>query len=206
MCNLYRMTKTTDEVSKWFDAESTAHGTNIAAEIYPGYPGLVIADAKLRSMTWGFPLSRKGANGQLLKPKPVNNARTDKLHGYFWRPSFEQRRCLIPISAWAEAQGERGSMTRTWMSMPQTDMFACAGVWRSSEEWGNVYSMVMVGSSGDAAQIHSRMPVILAPEHYDQWLGADVNAAMALCQPWSGGLVIDPTTEPWSKQSQANLL
>ena len=30
-------------------------------------------------MTWGFPLVLKGKNGQPLKPKPVNNARTDKL-------------------------------------------------------------------------------------------------------------------------------
>jgi len=79
MCNLYRMTKTADEVAKLFDAVNAAAGTNLGVEIYPGYPGLVLESGHLRQMNWGFPLQVKGAKGQPLKPKPVNNARTDKL-------------------------------------------------------------------------------------------------------------------------------
>lgn len=30
--------------------------------------------------------------------------------------SFGNRRCLIPLSAWAEVQGPRGAMTRTWQN------------------------------------------------------------------------------------------
>jgi hypothetical protein len=67
-------------------------------------------------MTWGFPLLLKGKSGQPLKPKPVNNAREDKLGTAFWRASFERRRCLIPVTAWAEAEGAKGAMTRTWYS------------------------------------------------------------------------------------------
>ncbi len=88
-------------------------GTNFGEQVYPGYLGLVIADGELRQMTWGFPLVMKGKTGQPLKPKPVNNARTNKLDSYFWRSSFEQRRCLIRISAWAEAQGVKRAKTRT---------------------------------------------------------------------------------------------
>ena len=86
-------------------------------EVYPGYPGLVVANGELRSMTWGFPLVLKGKNGQPLKPKPVNNARADKLDGFMWRYSFQERRCLIPVSAFAEAEGEKGAKTRTWFSL-----------------------------------------------------------------------------------------
>jgi putative SOS response-associated peptidase YedK len=57
-------------------------------------------------MNWGFPLIMTGRNGQKLKPKPVTNARDDKLSTAFWRASFESRRCLIPVSAWAEPEGE----------------------------------------------------------------------------------------------------
>ncbi len=64
-------------------------------------------------MTWGFPLAMKGKSGQPLKPKPVNNARTGKLDGGFWRPSFQARRCLIPVTEFAKAEGERGAITRT---------------------------------------------------------------------------------------------
>ena len=59
-------------------------------------------------MTWGFPLVLTGKQGQKLKPKPVNNARTDKLQTAFWCDSFARRRCLIPVSEWAEAEGQKG--------------------------------------------------------------------------------------------------
>ena len=206
MCNLYRMTKTTDEVGKWFDAQNAAQGANFGGEIYPGYPGMVITEGQLRSMTWGFPLQRKGAKGKPLKPKPVNNARTDKLSRFFWRSSFEKRRCLIPLTGWAEAQGPKGAMTRTWLSVADADQFACAGIWRSSDEWGDVYSMVMTEAAGPAAEVHSRMPVLLAPENYTEWLSSDPAAAIELCRSWTGDLTISRTDESWSRISQKTLL
>ena len=93
MCNLYRMTKATAEIAHLFVARA-GQGANFAAEVYPGYPGLVVAEGEARMMTWGFPLALKGKSGQALKPKPVNNAREDKLGTAFWRASFERRRCL----------------------------------------------------------------------------------------------------------------
>jgi len=141
----------------------------------------------------------KGKSGQSLKPKPVNNARTDKLDGFFWRSSFEERRCLIPVSAWAEAQGSSGSMTRTWMSLPDQELFACAGVWRESDEWGFCYSMVMTDSAGSAAaDVHSRMPVLLHPEDYEGWVSGSPADARALCKPWDSDLAIDRTDQPWA--------
>ena len=136
MCNLYRMTKNVSEVAAWFAAVEGAGGANFAAEVYPGYTGLVVAEGAVRAMTWGFPLVLKGKQGQPLKPKPVNNARTDKLESFFWRHSFAERRCLIPLTGWAEAQGAKGRMTRTWLSLPDAPLFAAAGVWRQSEDWG----------------------------------------------------------------------
>jgi hypothetical protein len=60
---------------------------NAGEMVYPGYPGLVVAEGRIRQMTWGFRLTLKGKSGQPLKPKPVNNARADKLDGFMWRYS-----------------------------------------------------------------------------------------------------------------------
>jgi hypothetical protein len=151
-------------------------------------------------MTWGFPLVLKGAKGQPLKPKPVNNARTDKLESFFWRHSFAERRCLIPLTGWAEAQGAKGRMTRTWLSLPAAPLFAAAGVWRQSEEWGACYSMVMTDSAGTvAAEVHERMPVLLAPDDYPRWLSAEPQDALTLCRAWEGALAIDRTSESWRR-------
>ena len=69
MCNLYRMTKGTAEVAKLFEVVADL-SANYAQEVYPGYPGLVVAQGRARAMTWGFPLVLKGRQGQPLKPRP----------------------------------------------------------------------------------------------------------------------------------------
>lgn len=200
MCNLYRMTKTASEVAAWFDAVEGAPGANFAEEVYPGTTGLVVTEGAVKTMVWGFPLVLKGKQGQPLKPKPVNNARTDKLSTFFWRHSFEERRCLIPLTAWAEAEGPKGQMTRTWLRLPDPPLFAAAGVWRDSEEWGACYSMVMTDSAGsDAAEVHSRMPVLVAPADQADWLTASPEEALALCRSWPGALTIDRTAQSWVK-------
>ncbi|WP_394726805.1 SOS response-associated peptidase [Altererythrobacter sp. GH1-8] len=208
MCNLYRMTKGKDEVAAWFEAIEALGGANFGDEVYPGYPGAVVAEGILRQMTWGFPLVMKGKQGQPLKPKPVNNARTDKLDSFFWKFSFAERRCLIPVTAWAEAEGVKGSKTRSWLSLPDSELFACAGVWRGSDEWGNCYSMVMTDAAGVAAQVHTRMPVIVGPENYAVWTDGSPEAARELCVPWAGEIAIDRTDQPWTKGGavQQNLL
>lgn len=203
MCNLYRMTKGRDEVARWFDARDEATGANFGEEVFPGYPGLVVAEGAVRQMTWGFPLAMKGAKGQPLKPKPVNNARTDKLDSFFWRDSFANRRCLIPVTAWAEAEGNRGAKTRTWLSRPDVDMFAVAGVWRESREWGSVYSMVMTESCGVAAQCHERMPVLLDEVAWTRWTEGTYSEALSLCQPFEGEIAIDRTAQGWSQATAA---
>lgn len=207
MCNLYRMTKTTAEVADWFKYRDAIAGANFGSEVYPGYPGAVLVDGRLTTMTWGFPLQHKGAKGQPLKPKPVNNARTDKLDSFFWKHSFEERRCLIPLTGWAEAEGPKGGKTRTWLSIPDAELFACAALWRESDEWGASYSMVMTDAGGAAAEVHSRMPVLLRPDDYEVWTGGSPDEARALCRAWPGNLNIDRTDQPWAGgASQSSLL
>ena len=135
MCNLYTTRRSAAEVATFFGvSEPDVNSFNVQAEVYPGYPGMVVRDdggrRTLQAMTWGFPLALKSKKtGLPLKPKPVNNAREDKLGTAFWRDSFAKRRCIIPVDGWCEAEGESGRMTRTWYSLPGDDPIAVAGVW-----------------------------------------------------------------------------
>ncbi|WP_225008836.1 SOS response-associated peptidase [Novosphingobium percolationis] len=200
MCNLYRMKASAQEVGHLFGAVPV-EGANVGTEVYPGYPGFVVAGGQVRRMTWGFPLALKGKQGQPLKPKPVNNAREDKLRTSFWRDSFERRRCLIPVSAWAEAEGEKGRMTRTWYSLPGEELFAVAGLWRPTAEWGDAYSMVMVEGCPSMADVHDRMPVVLAGEDRARWLNGDPIEAFALCRTWANPLAVDRTQDRWASRT-----
>lgn len=203
MCNLYRMTKGTAEIARLFRVEDRMAGANLSAEVYPGYPGAVVAEGTLRRMTWGFPLAMKGAKGQPLKPRPVNNARSDKLSGFMWRYSFEERRCLIPMTGWCEAEGAPKSkggagMTRTWLRLPDREVFAAAGIWRMTPEWGEAYSMVMTDSCGAAAECHTRMPVLLAERDHEAWLRGSPEEALALCVPYEAEVAVERTAERWA--------
>jgi len=199
MCNLYRLSKGPAEIAKLFAAKSDPPG-NAGESVYPGYPGYVVAEGRVRQMTWGFPLTMKGKSGQPLKPKPVNNARTDKLDGGFWRPSFQARRCLIPVSEFCEAEGEAGAKTRTWFSLPNDEIFAVAGLWRDTAEWGPAYSMVMTDACAHVRGVHDRMPVILAEQSWANWLDGPPDDARLLCQPYLAAMSVRRTDEPWVRR------
>ena len=205
MCNLYRLNRSAAEITNLFGAQPE-HGANFGEEVYPGYPGLVIAEGRARAMVWGFPLALKGKQGQPLKPKAVNNTRTDKLGNSFWRPSFIARRCLIPVSAYAEAEGEKGRMTRSWFALPDDPVFACAGIWRPTAEWGAAYSMVMTDACVQIGPVHGRMPVILRPDQHDTWLSGSPQEAFEMCLPYAGAIIAERTDQPWAARKSGALI
>nr|WP_159832237.1 SOS response-associated peptidase family protein [Novosphingobium sp. TCA1] len=199
MCNLYRMNTPTQEIAKIAGAADVA-GANFAAEVWPGYPGVVAVGGTLRVMSWGFPrhaVSKK--TGKPLKPTATNNARDDKLRGNpMWRDSFRDRRCLIPVTQWCEPEGPRGQNTRTWYSLPDQGMFVVAGIWRPTDEWGDAYSMVMVDGCEQMSDVHDRMPTILRREDWDLWADGTPDEAFNLLQTWNEPLLVDRTDEPWA--------
>jgi len=205
MCNLYKMTKTVDEVARLFGAVAGPPG-NAGDMVYPGYPGIVVAPdggtLRVRQMVWGFPLALKGRNGQPLKPKPVNNIR--ELTSFMWRyvaPRAENR-CLIPLTGFCEAEGEWGAKTRTWFTVKDRPIFAWAGMWKISDEWGPVYSGLMTDCNEVVRPVHDRMPVLLHEEDYDLWLRGSLDDVIAFqdrCFP-DELTSIERTADPWFKR------
>jgi putative SOS response-associated peptidase YedK len=60
--------------------------------------------------------------------------------------------------------------------------------------------MVMTDSATSAAaQVHERMPVLLAPADHARWLAGSPQDALALCRPWPGPLTIERTAESWRR-------
>jgi putative SOS response-associated peptidase YedK len=215
MCNLYTTKKSAAEVAAYFRAE-TPRQFNAGDEVVPGWPGMVVREVEgsrvLESMTWGVPLPMKSKKtGLPIKPKPVNNIAD--LTSFMWRhiaPKPENR-CLIPLTDFAEAEGEKGSKTRTWFRYRGQPLFAWAGMWRDSAEWGPVYSGLMTDCNEAIRPVHDRMPVLLHPDEYDTWLHGSIDnviAFQARCFP-DDLIEMERTPEPWLRRSaapQENLL
>lgn len=206
MCNLYTVRKSAAEVAAHFGVEAPA-SFNTPEETLPGYPGMVVRQAEgariLQSMVWGFPRPMKSKKtGLPIKPKPVNNIAD--LGNFMWRgiAPKPQWRCLIPLTGFAEAEGEKGKMTRTWFHMKDQPIFAWAGMWRMSDEWGAVYSGMMTDANKAVAPVHDRMPVLLRPQEYDEWLHGsleDVTAFRDRIFP-PELIEMDRTSELWSRR------
>lgn len=57
------MTKPNSEVARWFDAIDQLGGANFGEEVFPGYPGAVVAEGALVSMTWGSRSAARARKG-----------------------------------------------------------------------------------------------------------------------------------------------
>lgn len=191
-----------------FGARRGARFNEGPIEVHPAQPGTVIrlegGERVLEQMTWGFPHyphGKIGKRGKPLKPTPVNNARFDKLQ-QFWKrwAAYPSQRCLIPTARYAEAVGEPGKMTETWLSIQDQPIFAWAGLWSVSDEWGAVYTGVMTDNAPELSEIHDRSPVILDPEDWDTWLHAPLADLYRFNSPYpAAAIVIEHTSQPWHR-------
>ena len=204
MCNLYTASKSVAEVAALFRAQVPLP-FNTPGDILPGMPGMVVREEAgqriLQSMVWGFPLRLKGMKPES-KPKPVNNfadLRKPMWIGLARKPEW---RCLIPVTSFAEAEGPKGSKTRTWFGVRDQPLFAWAGLWRKSVEWGDVYAGVMTDCNEAIRPVHNRMPVLLHPEDHDQWLHGsfeDIAALQDRCFP-DELITMERTADLWVKR------
>lgn len=207
MCNLYQLRKSAAEVAAHFGVDSPVQ-SNAGEEVYPGYPGMVVREEAgarvLQSMVWGFPLRLKGMSPSA-KPKPVNNVADLTKPMWVGLARKSEWRCLIPLTGFAEAEGAKGAKTRTWFSVKDAPLFAWAGLWRDSAEWGPVYSGVMTDCNEAIRPVHDRMPVLLHRDDHDRWLHGsfdDILGFQARCFP-DDLIVMERTDEPWVKRKGA---
>jgi putative SOS response-associated peptidase YedK len=94
-----------------------------------------------------------------------------------FRDAFEHRRCLVPTDGFFEWE-KKGKVKQPWRIGPAEDgLMALAGVW---ERWrapdGGVvrsYAVITTGANELVAPLHDRMPAVIPPEEFTEWLDAD---------------------------------
>lgn len=197
MCNLYAMTRNVEAIRNLFRvAHNRAAPVEPLPAIFPGHIAPVVRSAadgerELVAMSWGFVLPQPGR-----APRRVTNVRDDKIRASrFWRESFEERRCLVPASSFAEPR-QVTPATWCWFALTGEEprpLFAFAGIWR---RWHGpvkkdgpavdleTYSFMTTTPNPLVATInHERMPVLLDSEaDFATWLDGTPEEAYSLAR------------------------
>ncbi|TKS60043.1 MAG: hypothetical protein EWM72_01728 [Nitrospira sp.] len=108
-----------------------------------------------------------------------------------FRSAFKKRRCLVIATGFYEWQVQGRTKQPMWIGLQSKRPFAFAGLW---EHWTpaegeplETCTIITTEPNDLMAPIHNRMPVILAPTSYDQWLDPtvqQVESLKALLRPY----------------------
>lgn len=203
MCNLYSQTRNQKPIRDLFKVNlKRAVVFAPMAAILPAWHAPVVrlaedGERELVNMSWGFVHSQPGRS-----PKRVTTVRDDKIMTDFWRPSFEQRRCLVPATSFCEPDDRRSEGARAtwrWYALKGDEPrppFAFAGIWqryRGPIKKGarpvvlDVYSFITTPNGGIASINCERTPVLLTTdEERDTWLRGSPDEARMLIRPIEG--------------------
>jgi putative SOS response-associated peptidase YedK len=183
MCNLYRLRAPPDQVREllfYFEE----HDFPPRSYVSPGSPiAIVRADRGVRQLAlvrWGFVPSwaKEVAPG-----RPLTNARIETvLEKASFRTAVRRRRCLIPADGYYEWSCKQAFR----VARADGEPFAFAGLW---EHWMGAdgseletAAIVTAAALPPVAAVHSRMPVIVAPQLHHDWLAnerVEAEAAIA---------------------------
>ncbi len=195
MCNLYAMTRPRDAVRQIFRVarDQTANQGALPA-VFPDQLAPVICTADdggrvMQTMRWGFPPPQSGPGA-----RPVTNIRNTA--STFWRgwlkPAY---RCLVPATSFCEYD-DTDAKRPTWFALAEDrPVFAFAGLWRPwtgtrKGETGAhlLFAFLTTTANAEVRPVHAKaMPVILTAAACDQWLTAELPAALALQRPLADG-------------------
>lgn len=136
-------------------------------EVRPGDWAAVVSlnRASQRSvfpMKWGFRMNRQlliNARSETAAQKPT------------FRQSMQERRCLIPASAYFEWDHRTKPLTKYRFALPDAPLLWLAGLYRFEPDsrWP-VFTVLTRPAAAAVADFHDRMPVLMPPQLHGQWL------------------------------------
>ena len=176
MCGRFTLTVNPEELQQQFGLNEPP-----PAELVPRYniaPSQAVAvvantpDRKLELFQWG--LIPSWAKDPKIGNKLINARAETLAEKPSFRTALKRRRCLVVADGFYEWKKEGTAKTPMYIQLKDGRPFAFAGLW---EVWqppdGSVIktcTIITTEPNALLAGIHNRMPAILPPRAYDQWL------------------------------------
>jgi len=203
MSRLHTVMSSIAEVAVHFGVEQPAP-LEVSSETIEGTPGLVVIEKDgrrlLKTLPWGFP---RHTREMRLRGDPPGRI---GLVADLTNPTWEQivvdprYRCLIPITHFANPNGDPGEKTRTWFSVKNQPIVGWAGFCRNTAEFGPVYAGMTMTANAAVMPYNDRMPALLDPHEYDRWLHGSIKDVIELQfrAPFAPErMVIEHTDDRW---------
>jgi putative SOS response-associated peptidase YedK len=183
MCGRYASTKSSADLATLFDALDETDGDLVPDyNVAPTDPvGIVrhstrTTERVLTVARWGLVPAWSGDASAAAR---MINARAETVatSRAFGR-SFAERRCLVPADGWYEWRRLSGGGRQAYfMTREDGQPLAFAGIWSawmptSGEPDARVitFSVLTMPAQAHLAQVHDRMPLIVEPIHWTEWL------------------------------------
>lgn len=144
---------------------------------------------ELAALKWG--LVPFWAEDQSVARRMINARSETAASKPSFRDAFKKRRILIPVSGFYEwKQEEEGGKQPYYIKRQDGQPFSLAGLWERWEKGtASLESCTILTTEPNTlmAPLHKRMPVLIAPGHYDLWLdpSTDPAALTALLAPYA---------------------
>lgn len=177
MCGRYTLTSPIQEIADAFAFEAPAVSWVARYNIAPGtdIPAVRRREDGVRElvpMHWGLVPSWIRERP---RDRPMINARSETAaEKPFFRAAIRRRRLLVPADGFYEWKKVRGGKQPCLMRRPDESPFSFAGI---GERWqapdGSVLescALLTTRPNARMAEVHDRMPVVLAPEAFETWL------------------------------------
>ena len=140
------------------------------------------------SFPTGARTPRAGASRSMLNARRYRHCRRS-------RDAYRQRRCIVPVDGFFEWKAIKGQKAKQPYAIAMQDgaPFGIAGIWENwkkpaSGEWIRTFAIITTDANEMVADIHDRMPVILAPADYVRWL-SDEPDPRELMRPFHAALM-----------------
>ncbi len=122
-----------------------------------------------------------------------------------FKNAFKKRRCLIIADGFYEWKGTKGQKQPMLITLPDKKPFAFAGLWEIwyKNKQAPAYrscTIITTEASASIREIHHRMPVILKPEVYRDWLNPQYQNTENLKHILAVERLTELTSYPVSKQ------
>ena len=196
MCGRFAQYSGLDSLKKFFHLEEVTCDVTPSYNIAPLQPVLTVIrhdGNRLGQFQWG--LVPAWAKDTSMAPKLINARAETVADKPSFRSSFKRRRCLILADGFYEWMADGPNKQPWYFTLSTGEPFAFAGLWDTwkGEADAAYHSCTIITTAADESvqPVHHRMPVILNPATYDQWLDPQTQDSDRLKEILSDGRVRD---------------